>query len=255
MKRSTKLGIIITLICLVFTIWQIPKANEVLQLYNSAELLNEAEGVFGEEFRFPQETQDKETVEIASALISDPSIPELAELVSQYPQNEFFLCELVQSLLTEDDLDPQAIQLLVNKLISLNPQNGHYHYLKAYTRIEAPHPNLDNSILRTLEYANSLEFFALSLSPYQERLNALLDSANIHPIQRIQFESTEYWIYYTICRYLNDEIRRTVSDSNEVATQRLFELGTSICNTLFQNAQTRGDMFSACIYWGCPESR
>lgn len=62
----------------------------------------------------------------------DKFIWAIAEKLLEYPDNKFFLFELIRSLhyWHENITDPQIALRLAERLIALEPDNAVYHYLK-----------------------------------------------------------------------------------------------------------------------------
>jgi len=110
----------------------------------------------------------------------NPNLEELAALAEKYPENEFFPAQLAEELTRETVVDPQAVLILVDRLLKLNPENGHYRYLRG--GILLTDPNGSDRVQRALEpfeLGHRLPQFYLPHSPYKERLERLCKKANL----------------------------------------------------------------------------
>jgi hypothetical protein len=107
-----------------------------------------------------------------------PNLEELAALVEKWPQNEFFLSLLAEELTQNTVIDSQAALILVNRLLTLNPQNAHNRYLQGWIYLTDPnHPDREQGALKEFEIGHRLPQFYLPYGKYKERLDRLCNKA------------------------------------------------------------------------------
>ena len=104
----------------------------------------------------------------------NPNLEELVTLVEKWPQNEFFLSQLAEELTGEGVVDPQAALVLVDKLLTLNPENAHYRYLRGWIFLTDPNrPNRLQEALEHFELGHNLPEFYQPYNKYKQRMDRL----------------------------------------------------------------------------------
>ncbi|GAG11533.1 unnamed protein product, partial [marine sediment metagenome] len=108
----------------------------------------------------------------------------------EYPDNKFFLFELIRSLhyWHENITDPQIELRLAERLIALEPDNAVYHYLKCHLLLMDRCGSDIDAALEELEYANKCQDYSFPYDSYKQRAIDIANKAKL-------------------CRYLLRELR------------------------------------------------
>jgi hypothetical protein len=117
--------------------------------------------------------------------LKNQDLEELAALVVQYPQNEFFLALLAEQLATTPVVDPRAPMAVVDRLLALDPNNAHYRYLRGWVLLAKPdRPGREQEALSQLEVGRHLPEFYLPYGKYKQRVDRLCEQAVLAPWDR-----------------------------------------------------------------------
>jgi hypothetical protein len=129
MLFRTRLWIVIAVICIGLSACdiQVVRADEPNDVNEVRYLLDKAKLVsyLTEEITHT----DPEAADILRYCLTDPNIEDLAIAAEKYPNNEFFLAQLAYRLTDVNLIDPRAVTALADRLIAMNPENAHYHYV------------------------------------------------------------------------------------------------------------------------------
>lgn len=118
---------------------------------------------------------DPEAAAVAEAVYceGDPQLQMdmLARHAMKYPQNQFFLYRLVETVRMYDGgLSPDLSILLANRLTALQPDNALYHYLNADVMLKSRLGDDVQELLREMEQANQMGDFLYPYDIYQEQV-------------------------------------------------------------------------------------
>ncbi|TET64909.1 MAG: hypothetical protein E3J56_16530 [Candidatus Aminicenantes bacterium] len=189
MRVRTKVWIVIAAVCIGLTVYEIPKA---LFIWRHMRMLVHSEDIFKDDtdaksaLKEEIMASDPEAFDILRYCITDPNDEELAVLAARYPQNEFFLAQLVEKTLIDANLvDSRAVLALTDRLIELSPENAHYRYLKGWAILNRPgESGREKDALEQFELGNELTDFTLPYYKYKERTDRFLDKAGVNPLKR-----------------------------------------------------------------------
>jgi len=200
-------------------------------------------GVFGlpkPENLIPEKVRetDPEAAAVADYMLSfDMEVEQIAKLCLDYPQNDFLTYSLISAIVSEDALNPQIADLLVDTLIQKDPENAHFHYLKAYVRMHTTPTNRFHEILQILEEAGSLDKFALPYDPYHQRIMVLLEKAKRSPDLNRAFSWTlEYMAYKQLLGKIWDHAGRAIRTKERDYGLALVQAGSAMGKKCVDNA-------------------
>jgi hypothetical protein len=190
MRVRTKVWIVIGAVCIGLTVYEIPKA---LFIWRHMRMLVHAEEIFKDDtdakpaLKEEIKDLDPEAFDILRYCITNPNDEELAVLAAIYPQNEFFLAQLVEKTLIDANLvDSRAVLAIADRLIELSPENAHYRYLKGWAILNRPgESGRERDALEQFEFGNSLPTFYSPYSKYKERVDVLGEKLRISPIEMV----------------------------------------------------------------------
>jgi hypothetical protein len=113
---------------------------------------------------------------------------ELAALVEKYPKNEFFLARLAERLAEIPVVDRRAPLAVVDRLLSMDPNNAHYRYLRGWALLTRPEGwGREQEALSQLEMGHRLPQFRLPYDKYRQRIDRLYEQAGFAPWDRSNF--------------------------------------------------------------------
>ena len=121
----------------------------------------------------------------------DPNLEALASLAERWPQNEFFLSQLAEELTGDTLFDSKAALVLIDRLLTLNPDNAHYRYLRGGILLTDPNcSDRPQAALEQFELGHRLPQFYLPYSKYKARLDRLSEKVTIiRFLERLRIES------------------------------------------------------------------
>jgi len=117
---------------------------------------------------------DPEVEELIKVLFYGKDLEGLAALVLRYPENEFFIFQLATVLGELEQVDGAIGVMLADRLLALNPENAHYHYLRAYFVLSLESGEVTDGF-RSVELGNRAVRFEPSYGRYKDRINRILD--------------------------------------------------------------------------------
>lgn len=184
-----KVWIVIAAVCIGLSVYETPK---VLFIWRHMRRLVNAEDIFKDDtdakpaLKEEIMSSDPEAFDILRFCITDPNDEELAVLAARYPQNEFFLAQLVDKTLIDANLvDSRAVLALTDRLIELNPENAHYRYLKGWAILNRPgESGREQDALEQFKVGNNLTDFSLPYDKYKARVDRLSDKVGFRPMKR-----------------------------------------------------------------------
>ena len=206
MQLNRRVWIAMAVVCAGATLYEIPNARLIwryaLQGHSKREAPagNKTTPILSEEVR----ADDPEAGDMLKYLLEDPNDQAIGDLVALYPQNEFFLAQLAQQLLDTPCVDRRAALTVADRLMSLNPENAHYRYMKGWMLLKPPRDAGDErEALRQFELANDLPLFYLPFSAYEERVDRLCEKAKITLLDRSKARPSETGMYFDLSRLLH----------------------------------------------------
>ncbi|MFC1739525.1 hypothetical protein ACFL1G_10840 [Planctomycetota bacterium] len=188
MTRRKKIWLVIITTCAVWIIWELPNFLFLLRQYSSFQILK-SEGSFrlqqfdthllSEEIK----KSDPEVIVIAENLFThDVDVNSIADSCLKYPKNDFLLSKLIYQILETDDLNPQIAYRFADELIQKDPDNAHFHYLKACATMQNFSPKEFHQVLKHIEEGNNCSKLNFSYDTYHQRLLGLLKKAKKYSI-------------------------------------------------------------------------
>ncbi|MHC4215774.1 MAG: hypothetical protein ACYSWP_20695, partial [Planctomycetota bacterium] len=124
--------------------------------------------------------------------VDDEPFDTLAQNIIRFPDNEYFMFELVRRLpIYRESLDPGIMLLLAEKLINLDPDNASSHYLKAYALFNNRDGNDIDAVLEELDYANKCLIRAPLYEKYKERTINISNKARLSSVLTAQLSWSE----------------------------------------------------------------
>lgn len=111
----------------------------------------------------------------------DKFIWAIAEKLLEYPDNKFFLFELIRFLhyWHENITDPQIALRLAERLIALEPDNAVYHYLKCHLLLMDRRGSNINAALEEMENANKCQDYSFPYQSYRQRAISIANKAKL----------------------------------------------------------------------------
>jgi len=200
MKLRTAIWVIVILCCVGLGIWQRNNLSiiwrEYSSLYRHIEYEDYSIKVRGPFISRKMAKEDPEAAAVAEICLGclhckeDERILAVAEKLLEYPDNKFFLFELISSLYYwhESVIDPQIKLRLAERLVALEPDNANYHYLKCHFLLADRCGNDIDAALEEMEYANKCQDYSFPYDGYRQRAINIANKAKL-------------------CRYLIRELR------------------------------------------------
>ncbi len=190
MRVWAKLWIAISVVCIGLTLYEIPNARRMIRFsramwknrHTAAGKLNVPAIVTDRLIADDPEAGDmlRYCLTYHTYAYENPNLEELAALVEKWPENEFFLSQLAEGLTEEILVHAQAALALIDRLMTLNPQNAHNRYLRGWICLTDPnHPHREQDALEEFEIGHRLPQFYLPYGKYKARLDRLCDKANL----------------------------------------------------------------------------
>jgi len=105
-------------------------------------------------------------------------LPEIAQYAIEFPNNQFFLYQVAVGG-SDHPYNPEVSLLCANRLIQLDPNNGLYHYVKAWALLLNRKGDDIEPALIELEKANSCSKCEDSLESFRPALMALAESGKL----------------------------------------------------------------------------
>jgi hypothetical protein len=105
-------------------------------------------------------------------------LPEIAQYAIEFPNNQFFLYQVAVGC-SDHPYNPEVSLLCANRLIELDPNNGLYHYVKAWSLLLNRKGDDIEPALIELEKANSSSKCEDPLESFRPALIALAESGKI----------------------------------------------------------------------------
>jgi len=207
MRVRTKVWIAIVTACVALTVYEISNARLVwlyvgMSQQIKRQLVDKAavRSVLSKEVA----ATDPEAADILNYCLAEPNEDGLAEMVAKYPQNEFFLAQLAYKITEFNFVDAKAPLALADRLIEINPDNAHYRYIKGWILLKPPRDfGYEQDALEQFELGNGLEEFYLPYSNFKQRVDKLIDDADISPLERRLAEPIETGIYWDLVKFIS----------------------------------------------------
>lgn len=200
MRFKTKLWIVIAVICMDLTAYEIPNVQVVradvptpgIKIHNAEDKDNLTSALTEDIAQ-----TDLEVADILRYCLTDTNNEDLAVLAEKYPNNEFFLAQLAYQFMDVNLVNPRAVVTLADRLIALNPDNAHYRYMKGYILLRMPGDSEKiNAALEQFKKGNDLPEFTLPYSTYKPRVDKLCEKVGMGILQKrraIPSETGWYW--------------------------------------------------------------
>jgi len=207
MRVRTKVWIAIVTACVALTVYEIPNARLVWRYVGMSQQIKRQlvdKAAVRSDLSKEVAATDPEAADILNYCLAEPNEDGLAEMVAKYPQNEFFLAQLAYKITESNFVDARAALALAYRLIELNPDNAHYRYIKGWVLLRPPRDNgLEQDALEQFELGNGLEEFYLPYSKFKQRVDKLIDDADISPLERRLAEPSETGIYWDLVKFIS----------------------------------------------------
>ncbi|KPL22698.1 MAG: hypothetical protein AMJ75_07565 [Phycisphaerae bacterium SM1_79] len=202
MRVRTKISIAIIAACVGLTIYEIPNARlnwrhsrtvigdeKLLEDY-----IREKSAGTGEAVKL-----DLEALDMVRYCLGDPNEADLANLAARYPENEFFLGQLADTLTRANLVDPRTALAVVDRLAALNCDNAHYGFMRGLILLSEPDgPERERLALDQFKLSNDLAEFYLPYSKYKQRLELLCESIPLSPTSSKVGELTDRSLYHLL---------------------------------------------------------
>jgi len=192
MKLRRIIWIIVILCCIGLGVWQRENLSIIWREYSSLNrhfkfkdyLRPDAALIKQEIAKF-----DPEAAAVSEVVLSrshykkeDECICAIAENLLEYPDNKFLLFELIRYLHWhehESIIDPQIALKLAERLIKIEPDNAHYHYMKCYLLLLDRRGNNIDAALEEIEYANKCREYGFPYDSYRQQVINIADRAKL----------------------------------------------------------------------------
>jgi len=188
MRFKTKRWIMIAFFYVVLTAYeisnvQVVRADEPIAGIGIQSFVNKAE--LASSLTEDVIQTDPEAADILKYCLTEPNLENLAVLAEKYHNNEFFLAQLTYRLTDVNLIDPRAVIALADRLIAMNPDNAHYHYMKGCILLKMPGGSEKiNAALEQFKQGNNLQEFTLPYNAYKPRIETLCEKAGMGILQR-----------------------------------------------------------------------
>ena len=243
MRAWTKVWVVIVAVCAGLTVYEIPNARLVWRCASMARRLKKelvpkevARSILTDEIA----AADPEAADILRYCLGEPNDYDLADLVAKYPQNEFFLAQMLDKITEANLIDARAPLALTDRLIALSPDNAHYRYLKGWIFLKPPRDaGREQETLEQFEFGNKAEDFYLPYSFYKQRVDTLSELAGLSPLERRLAEPREGGVY----RELTEFIARAYGvypKLDRESFRRLSAAFSQVAERLIDNAEQDG---------------
>jgi len=245
MVWGKKVRIIIILCCVGLTIWQLPNLVYLWRQYHSAKLIQRG-SVLGLPSAslpiFPPHVEqiDAEAADVANFLLSsDTDVNESADLVLKYPKNNLLIYKLINEVLSTDGLDPKIADLLADNRLESQPENAHFHYLKAYVQMHTTPPSDFEKVLEIIEEGNKCEILSFPHYMYHNRILALFEKANLNPTYfNIRLLPYEFLHQRQLARRLDKQAIQAFTSGERDYGLRILNAGSGMSKKYFDNSRS-----------------
>ena len=244
MVCGKKVRIIIILCCVGLTIWQLPNFVYLWRQYQSIAHLQRIG--FLELYSvstplFPQQIEqtDIEAADVTNCLLSSGvDINEIANLVLKYPKNNLLISKLINEVLSTDGLDPKIADLLADQLLESQPENAHFHYLKAYVQMHTTSPSDFEKVLEIIEEGNKCETLSFPHYTYHDRILALFEKADLNPAYFMgRLQPYEFQYQRRTAKRLNEQAVQAFANRERDYGLRILQAGSVMAQKYFDNSK------------------
>lgn len=189
MRIKTTLWLIAVAGCVALGIWQRDNLSIFWREYNALwrDVDYHDNSIFYLKPLIPKNIAqaDPEAAKIAGHLLRhyerDEWLLSLTEAILKYPQNDFLLDELTDSIWSESEYDCQIRLKMANRLISLNPQKPFYCYFLADALLACGSDI--NAVLNTVEQGNQCSDYNIPYDTYRQRVVDIAEKAKLSGMQ------------------------------------------------------------------------
>ena len=189
MRTGTRIWLVLFLVCLGISAWEIPNIRRVWRENLSARRLgNTSTKALAQPPCTEIRNRDPEAFALIEVLAGDPNTQDWATLLLRYPQNELVLARLIDSLSGERAVPPQTLLTLANHLLACDPENAHYHYLRANVLWAFHTPQTAERALNEVDKGNEATIWIRPYDKYRSRIDAILDEMRVSTLRRIRLE-------------------------------------------------------------------
>jgi hypothetical protein len=234
MRIKTLLWFLAFIICITLGIWQRQNLSIFLREYNA--LWHNADyhddGISFRKPLIPEKVAqiDPEAANIAENLLSHYDHNEwlfaLTDIILKYPQNEFLLNRLTDSIWDESQYDSKIRLQIAKRLLSINPQKPQYNFLLADVLLDSGGDI--NTVLDRIELGNQCTDYNNSYVKYKRRVIDIAEKAKLSRTQigDLRYEGWES-CPYKLDRKLLGFAAAAFADGNNL-------LGTRICDAVYE---------------------
>jgi hypothetical protein len=250
MRVRSKIWIAIIAACAALTVYEIPNFRLIWRYVQAVRRDKQdlkdrtvLESVLSDEII----ATDPEAADILTCCLTDPNDEELATLVAEYPENEFFLGQLAYKLSEVKLVDPRALIALVDRLIKQSPDNAHYRYMKGSILLKSPLKSTrEVDALEQFRQGNDLPDFTLPYSQYKKRVDQLCQQADIGLLDRRRVVPSETGWYWDIGTFL-ERSRGTYPDLSHDSFRSISAEVSEVADRVIKNAHTFGSLEAGCL--------
>jgi len=240
------------MICAGLTVYEIPNALFICRHSRTAigdeKLLEDC--MRAEAARIDKSAMaDPEAADMLRYCLGDPNDVNLEDLVTKYPENEFFWGQLAKRLTEADLVDPRAALAVVDKLAAMNRGNAHYRYVRGLILLSEPGgPERDRLALEQFELGNDLGDFYLPYGKYKQRLELLCDSMHLSPISSRVGEFKDLSVYnlfnFEFMRWRGKSLVQFDRDLLYALAGEMSDIGARLTNHVSNDLVVESGMFT-----------
>jgi len=256
MKLKTAIWAIVMLCCICLGLWQKENLSiiwrEYSSLYRHIKYEDGSMKTVGPFIPPKVAKEDPEAAAVAEISLgrldreADERIEAVAEKLLEYPDNKFLLFELIRYLhWHESTIDPQIALKLAERLIKIEPDNAHYHYMKCHLLLVDRRGNNINAALEEIEYVNKCREYGF---PYDSYRQQVINVANRAKLGRFLLRELQYFGVGN--PFASDVWQELIGRANMAFTDSDTAKGMRITNALaeMQKRQLRdGDPYAGAI--------
>ena len=255
MRVWKKVWITVAVVCIGLTFYEFPNAKLILQ-HGRTEI--DDKKLLQDYIRAESASTDKtvtvdhEAAEMLCYCLGDPNDNDIADLVTKYPENEFFWGQLAKRLTEADLVDPRAALAVVDKLAAMNRGNAHYCYVRGLILLSEPGgPERDRLALEQFELGNDLGDFYLPYGKYKQRLGLLCDSMHLSPISSRAGEFRDLSLYnlfnFEFMRWRGKSLVQFDRDLLCALTGEISDIGARLINHVSNDLVVESGMFTLLV--------
>ena len=239
MKPKKLVLIIVILACIGLTMWQFNNLKIIFHEYSATHkyFYHSKEGWQNKTPLIDKKTAktDPEAAAIVNFIYKqggrgdEQSMDMLAENISRFPENQYFLYELAACAYfgNEEGLDANIMLKLSDRLLELDNKNSNYYYLKAYALLHLRRDNNFDEVIETIKKTANCEYHK---DPYLMYIDRIIAISQIQGLPKMLMQNLEAVFGYNF--YFREIYDTLIRYENLLITENDYAKADEISNTL-----------------------